>query len=102
MKSTNHQERIWKILYMLLYPFMKWYLHLETEPLPDIGPMFLICNHVTNLDPVFLAFSSPRKMLVYVASDNILRNNPRMRRLFYWAFGPIARRKGTSAVDTCR
>ena len=102
MKSTEYQEIIWKMMCGILRPFLKWYLHLEAQPLPDIGPMMLVCNHVTNLDPLFLSAASPRKMLVFVASENILRNRPRLRRILYWAFSPISRRKGASAVDTCR
>ena len=96
------QDRIWRILCRLLGPILKRMLGLEIEPLPDIGPALIICNHVTNIDPILLALSSPRKMLIYVASENILRGNSFLHRLLYRIFSPIPRRKGASAVDTCR
>lgn len=102
MKPYLRQERIWKTLCFLFHPLLKRKMHVEAEPLPDISPVFLICNHVTNLDPLLLSLSSPRRLLIYVASENILRNSPLLRRLLYWALSPISRRKGASAVDTCR
>ncbi len=59
MKPYLRQERIWKALCFLFHPLLKRKMHVEAEPLPDISPVFLICNHVTNLDPLLLSLSSP-------------------------------------------
>ena len=64
--------------------------------------MILVCNHVTDLDPVLLAMASPDHAMTYVASEHILRDRPFLRKLLYRCFSPIIRRKAISAVDTCR
>ena len=102
METSRRQERTWQILCRIVAPFLKRRFRLEAEPLPEERPVILICNHVTDLDPVFLAMASPDHALTYVASEHILRDRPHLRKLLYRYFSPIARRKATSAVETCR
>ncbi|MBR4500520.1 MAG: 1-acyl-sn-glycerol-3-phosphate acyltransferase [Clostridia bacterium] len=92
------QERIWRVLCRLLGPAIRKYMGLDMEPLPEGGPYLIICNHVTNLDPVMLALASPGKAITYVASENILRLRPRLRAVLFGAFSLIARRKGASGA----
>ncbi len=100
MDKDRFRSRLWRTLCFLLGPAIRHRLALDMEPLPGEGPYLIICNHVTNLDPVILAMASPKKMITYVASENILRLHPRLRGLLYGAFAPIARRKGASGADT--
>ena len=102
METSERQERIWRTLCRILYPFLRRRFRLEAEPLPEKRPAILVCNHVTDLDPVFLAMASPDHALTYVASEHILRDRPFLRKQLYRFFSPIARRKATSAVETCR
>ncbi len=102
MEISVKQEKLWRFLCRLLYPILKRRIGLEAERLPEVRPAILICNHVTDLDPVLLAMASPDHALTYVASEHILRDRPFLRKLLYRCFSPIIRRKATSAVDTCR
>ena len=92
------QERTWRVLCRLLGPAIRRYMGLSMEPLPEGGPYLIICNHVTNLDPVMLGLASPKKAITYVASENILRLKPRLRAVLFGAFSLIARRKGASGA----
>ena len=92
------QERTWRVICRLIGPAIRRYMGLDMEPLPEDGPYLIICNHVTNLDPVMLALASPKKAITYVASENILRLRPRLRAVFFGTFSLIARRKGASGA----
>ncbi len=100
MDEYRFQSRLWRVCCRLLGPAIRHHMGLDMDPLPADGPCLIICNHVTNLDPVMLGLASPKKMITYVASENILRLHPRLRGLLYGAFGPIARRKGASGAQT--
>ncbi len=50
-----------------------------TENVPPMGPLVVIANHMSNLDPSFLSTSVPRR-LKYLAKDNLFR-----------AIGPVGR-----------
>ena len=102
MDETIARQRKIRRLLGLLAPAVKRYFRLDLEPVPYREPLILICNHVTNLDPAFLSLTLPDDLLLFVASDNILRNHPRLRGWVDRWFSPIWRRKGVSAVDTCR
>ena len=92
-------SRLWRVLCRLLGPAIRRYMGLDMEPLPEGGPYLIICNHVTNLDPVMLAMASPKKVITFVASENILRLRPRLRAVLFGAFSLIARRKGASGAS---
>ena len=102
METGRRQEKIWRFLSRILYPVLRRRFGLEAEPLPAEQPAILVCNHVTDLDPVLLAMASRDHALTYVASEHILRDKPFLRKWLYRFFAPITRRKATSAVDTCR
>lgn len=102
METSRRQEKLWRILSRIVYPVLRHRVGLEAEQLPEGQPSIVVCNHVTDLDPVLLGMASRDHALTYVASDHILRDRPFLRKLLYWSFSPIVRRKATSAVDTCR
>ena len=102
MEISVRQEKLWRFLCRLVYPILKRRFSLEAERLPEVRPAILVCNHVTDLDPVLLAMASPDHAMTYVASEHILRDRPFLRKLLYRCFSPIIRRKAISAVDTCR
>ena len=102
MDETIERRRKTRRKLNLLAPAVKWFFRLDLEPVPLREPVLLICNHVTNFDPIFVFLAFPDGMPLFVASDNILRNHPRLRGWMDRVFSPIYRRKGVSAVDTCR
>jgi 1-acyl-sn-glycerol-3-phosphate acyltransferase len=72
-----------------------------SENIPLTGPVMLVANHQSNLDPVFLSTGSSRRL--YAMGKAELFVNP-ISRLFYWGLGarPIKRgepdRKGLKRV----
>ena len=102
MENGERRARLWRFLCRLLGPAIRYRAGLEMERLPEGKAAVVVCNHVTNFDPVFLALASPTRPLTYVASEHILRDRPMLRKLLYALFDPIPRRKAASAVDTCR
>ena len=102
METGSKKNLIWRMMGWMLFPFFRLRLRLDVERLPTDGPSILVCNHVTNLDPVLIGAASPDRPLIYVASEHILRDHPLLRKALYFLFEPISRRKAASAVDTCR
>lgn len=71
------------------------------ENIPLTGPVMLVANHKSNLDPVFLSTGNPRRL--YAMGKAELFVNP-LSRMFYWGLGarPIKRgepdRKGLKTI----
>lgn len=59
---------------------------------PECGPMLVVSNHNTDLDPVFLAMSFKEHMY-FVASEHVFRWGA-ISKFIVGMFHPIARRKG--------
>ena len=102
METGSKKSLAWCMMGRILFPFFRFRLHLDVERLPAGQPAILVCNHVTNLDPILIGAASPDRPLIYVASEHILRDHPFLRKILYYLFEPISRRKAASAVDTCR
>ncbi|MCR4617288.1 MAG: 1-acyl-sn-glycerol-3-phosphate acyltransferase [Lachnospiraceae bacterium] len=62
------------------------------------GPFILICNHVTNLDMIFVACSF-KEYIYFVASEHTFRAGFASR-LLRWVFDPIGRTKASVAAGT--
>ena len=102
METSRRQERIWRLAARILQPVLKHRFRLDAERLPEERPVILVCNHVTDLDPLLLGAASPDHALTYIGSEHILRDRPFLRKLLFRCFPVILRRKAVSAVDTCR
>ena len=67
------------------------YMVTGAENVPPMGPLVVVSNHMSNLDPSFLSASVPRR-LRYLAKDNLFR-----------AVGPVGRwylrRYGAFPID---
>ena len=81
MENGERRARLWRFLCRLLGPAIRYRAGLEMERLPEGEAAVVVCNHVTNFDPVFLALASPTRPLTYVASEHILRDRPMLRKL---------------------
>ena len=91
-----------KPLAWLLFPFKT----IGRENIPDTPgqpPLILCCNHISEIDPVFLEMCQKRHVF-FMAKEEIFRN-----RLSSWFFGkqlgafPVKRGAGdTAALDTAR
>lgn len=91
-----------KPLAWIIFPFKA----IGRENIPDIPgqpPLILCCNHISEIDPVFLEMCQKRHVF-FMAKEEIFRN-----RLSSWFFGkqlgafPVKRGAGdTAALDTAR
>lgn len=99
VKEIKHLEQKWKILCGLLGPFVDRIFRFEHENSAPEGPFILISNHVTNFDPILVGVCFPERPLCIVASEHLFRKGF-MTRAIRWLFDPIAKRKGTSGMET--
>jgi len=92
-----------QLLYKMLRPAVRLYLRLAynfTPPplIEDDGPFLVVCNHVTDLDMLFVACSF-RKHMYFVASEHTMRAGFASK-VLDWVFAPIVRKKATVAAAT--
>ena len=94
----KRHEFLWKLLRPLA-AFIVWLrFGFHAVPAKVEGPFMLVCNHVTNWDPI-LAGCSFKEPMYFVASEHILRSGL-AGKLIAWAMDPIPRQKSGSAAGT--
>ena len=97
-ESIRHQK-----IYGLLYHLVKWPVRAifnyscQEEKLEE--PTLVVSNHVTDCDFFFVALGLKGSHMYYVASEHIFRLGW-LSKVINWVVAPIARRKGTTAMDT--
>ncbi len=99
-KQSNRRNRILnRLLVLLIKPFLCLIFRFHPENRRLTGPTLVICNHVTNFDPLLVSVCFPKDHMHFVASEHLFRKGLVSRFLKY-VFDPIPRRKGTSGADT--
>ena len=100
-QMMKHQHR-WEFIISSTHRYtekIRLYKHDDYES--DV-PIFVVSNHVTNWDPLFLALSFPKNLLYFVTSDHLLKMGFWGKFLDYMV-SPIGKKKGDSvAIDTVR
>ena len=73
MKRMKRYERLWQPLYHVAkwYILKKFKIQAETMKLP--GPALIICNHVSNWDPLLVGLCFPKDQVSFVASEHLFR-----------------------------
>lgn len=98
MKNHKFHKCVWKVLRLVLRPFLILRFNYTYEKCEVEGPCLVMGNHDTNWDPLFLGCAFPRQMY-FVASEHIFRWG-----IVSWILkvllAPISRLKGTTAGDT--
>lgn len=99
IRKYKHHIRLWKIIRVVVKPFIKLLFKFEYEIAPTVnGPYLVVSNHTTDLDPAFLGISFPPQMY-FVASEHVYRSGI-LGTFLKWAFEPIAKIKGSSDATT--
>lgn len=94
MRRFRH-KMIWKLLRVPVYVFMKLKFNYSCEKAPRIpGSFLLICNHVTDFDPLMIGCGFAQQMY-FVASEHLFRKGI-LSKLLVWLVAPIARIKGST------
>ncbi len=101
MEDQKRRGRWWRFLYALIHAFVARRFRLASEPCAVEGPCLIVSNHVTTWDPLLLALSFPKTPIRFVASEHIFRHGW-VSRLLERLVAPIARRKGSTGMDTVR
>ena len=94
--TYDFDRKIFKIAKKIIAPFIKSKFNFKDEALykmPD-APFILICNHVTNLDMVWVAISID-KHLYFVSSEHVVRKGIGGK-LVQTFFHPIVREKANT------
>lgn len=96
--SVRHKK-----IFKLIYQLMKWpvcaVFGYTYEPDHLDEPTLVVSNHVTDVDFLFVAIGLQGSHTYFVASDHIFRLGW-LSKAINWLVAPIARRKGTTAMDT--
>lgn len=99
MDLNARYRTVWKILYKIASPFLKFIYNYSCEIVDTDEPCLIVSNHVTNLDPLLLALSFPKKNIHFVASEHLFRLGW-VSKLITWLVAPIPRRKGANGTAT--
>ena len=96
MKKT-FSERLYGFLWHLLrWPVKKIFAFTCDEDRQE-EPTLIISNHVTNFDPILVAYSFPGRRFHFVASEHLFRMGF-VSKLLTYVFEPVARRKVSAAA----
>lgn len=99
MKHPKRYRRFWHNV----YPFASRLLHhkfdMSAETLNLPGPALIICNHVSNWDPLFVGFCFPQDQLSFVASEHLLRQGL-VTKVLQSIVSIIARPKASGSTQT--
>ena len=97
--NRRHNWTLYRIIQALIAPFMRGIFHFSHEKNRLPGPTLVVCNHVTNFDPMLVGISFPKDPMHFVASEHLFRLGW-ITRILCFITDPIPRRKGTSGADT--
>lgn len=97
--KKKFSERVYGFLWHLLRKPFEWIFGFSHNDDREQVPTLIISNHVTNFDPILVAFSFPGRRFHFVASEHLFRMGF-VTKLLTWLFEPIPRRKGVSGGDT--
>ena len=99
MNERKRLRLVWFVLCALIAPVLRWLFAFRYKVNHPGQPVLVISNHVTNFDPLLLAITFPRHQMYFVASEHLFRKGWMSKAIRYLA-APIARRKGTTGMDT--
>jgi len=100
MAYRKRHQLLWTLLRPLARLILKLKFNYTTGDHAPKGPFLLVCNHVTDWDPILVG-AAFRTQMYFVTSEHVLRQGF-VSRFIRWAQAPIARQKGGSAAGTVK
>lgn len=100
MEHNKRHSFIWRFLRPLVKLIVWIKFNFRAKAVDVEGPYIVLCNHVTDWDPLLLG-AAFKKQMYFVASEHILRLGF-VSKLLVWLVDPIARQKGGSAAGTVK
>lgn len=98
-KGNRHNKILNRMLAILLGPFLRLFFRFSYEKQRLQGPTLVICNHVTNYDPLLVSICFPKDHMHFVASEHLFRMGF-VSGILRYIFDPIPRKKGRNGADT--
>ena len=99
----EHQMRhrfIWRFFRPLVRLILFFRFNYRCKPASVKGPYIVVCNHVTDWDPLLVG-AAFRHQMYFLASEHIMRLGF-VSRLLDWLVHPIVRQKGGSAAGAVK
>lgn len=100
MEHNRRHKIIWALGTPVIKQIVRIKFNFRTGRQRLDGSFILLCNHVTDWDPLLVS-AAFRTQMYFVASEHIFRLGW-VSRLLYWLVAPIARQKGGSAAGTVK
>ena len=100
MDDHERHQKLWQFFQHFRFFIIRAF-RLDYEPIRAEGPILLVANHATACDSLLIAIALGKKQVYFVGSDHVTRQGA-VGRFIQWCFGPIPRRKGSSALLTVR
>lgn len=98
-KEKQRKWILYRLLVLVVAPFLRLIFRFRYEKQRLDGPTLVICNHVTNYDPLLVAACFPKNHMHFVASEHLFRLGW-VSAIIKYICDPIPRRKATSGADT--
>lgn len=100
MEHSKRHRAVWKLLRPLVRLLLKCKFNYSSPVYAPKGPFIVLCNHVTDWDPIFVG-AAFKEQMYFVTSEHLLRLGF-VSKLIYWLQAPIARQKGGSAAGAVK
>ena len=98
-QGKPRQMLLYRLLAAVAAPVLRLLFRLRYEKQELTGPTLVICNHVTNYDPLLVGTCFRKHFMHFVASEHLFRLGW-VSAVIRYITDPIPRRKGTSGADT--
>lgn len=98
-QSNRHNRILNRFLAGIAGPFLRMIFCYSHDRVRLDGPTLILCNHVTNYDPLLLTLVYPKDHTHFVCSEHLFRLGF-VSKIIRYVVDPIPRRKGTSGADT--
>lgn len=100
MEHSKRHRIVWKLLRPVARLLLKIKFNYSAPTYAPKGPFIVLCNHVTDWDPIFVG-AAFKEQMYFVTSEHLLRLGF-VSKLIMWLQAPIARQKGGSAAGAVK
>lgn len=98
-QGKPHDKKLYRFLAMLASPVLRLIFRFRFQLQRLDGPTLVICNHVTNFDPLLVAICFRKNHMHFVASEHLFRLGW-VSSVIKYITDLIPRRKAASGADT--
>ena len=100
MEHQMRHRAVWRLFRPLVRLILFFRFNYRCKSFSPKGPCIVVCNHVTDWDPLLVG-AAFRRQMYFLASEHIMRLGF-VSRLLDWLVHPIVRQKGGSAAGAVK